>query len=177
MNFKTTFLPSQEHLAHIKEWLIKVNENTGGGFLCNWDVIVKAFNEKRLIALTENDFAIGFLIYQKSELILNIVIAEIRPSHRRTGLGKLLLNESFEKFRNQGIMVSELFCSPASSEIIWLKLGFTNFPDSTQWNGKILMFKPLVDNIKPAISSKSKTDKVMLWNCRINLADRIKPIA
>jgi predicted GNAT family acetyltransferase len=157
MNYKLNFSPNQNHQSQIREWLIEENENSGEGFLCNWSVISKAFNENRVITFTEKDFPIGFLVYRKSELILNIVIAEIKPSHRRKGIGKLLINETFEKFKNKGILVSELSCSPASSERIWLKLGFINFPESNRWNGEILMYKPLIENLEPDISRKLKT--------------------
>ena len=177
MKYKSNFLTNQNQLSQIKEWLNEEDENTGEGFLCNWNAIFRAFNEKRLITLIENDLAIGFIVFEKHELVIEIVIAEIKPSHRKKGLGRLLIENVFEKFKKEGILVAELSCSPASTERIWKKLGFLKFPESSKWNGETLMFKPLIENFNPIISENSKDDNNIYSNCNIILKDSFGEIA
>ncbi|MEA3451526.1 MAG: hypothetical protein U9Q83_06435 [Bacteroidota bacterium] len=88
MNIKTVVKPLKKHISEIEKWLIEERNKTGDGFYCNWNVIENAIKENRIIVLTIDDFAIGFVTYRIDELIANIDIAEINPKYRKKEYGK-----------------------------------------------------------------------------------------
>lgn len=173
MNYKTIFKPTEIHLSQIEKWLIDELNETGIGFYNNWNIISKAFINNELIVLTENDFAIGFLVYNIYEIIIEIDIAELKPDYRNKGLGKKLIEDTLSEFKKNGMMICELFCAPENSEPIWKSLGFENFPNFPN-DDKIRMFKPLVPTLK--ISEPNQvTERIEIWNMEPHLAERNDP--
>ncbi|WP_109438253.1 GNAT family N-acetyltransferase [Aquimarina sp. AU119] len=117
--------------------------------------------------------AIGFLVYRIYELSAVIDIAEIKPSERKKGIAKELINETLEHFKKKGVLVARLYCSPEDSEPFWQRIGFENFPNLPH-DSKINMFKPLVETLQPI--DKIETDSIInLWDCEPHLADYIDP--
>jgi len=173
MNYETNFKPTEKHLSQIEKWLIDELNKTGIGFYNNWNIIAKAFDKNELVVLTENDSAIGFLVYNIYEIITKIDIAELNPDYRNKGLGRKLVEDTLSEFKKNGMMVCELFCSPENSEPIWKNLGFQNFPDFP-YNSKIRMFKALVPSLKIS-ESNEKNERIELWNMEPHLAERNNP--
>ncbi|WP_338731433.1 GNAT family N-acetyltransferase [Mangrovimonas cancribranchiae] len=169
---KTNFHPSEKHLADIKNWLIKEWNETKSGFYCNWNIIEEEFAKNNVAVITENDFVIGFLVYRIYEFQAIIDIAETKPTERKKGIARKLINDTLDYFGQKGVLVCELFCSPENSEPFWKRIGFENFPDLPH-NSRINMFKPLVETLKPTEKAKSDT-KISLWNCEPYQADREK---
>ena len=170
---KTNFHPSKEHLADIQNWLIEEWNKTNSGFYCNWNIIEDEYEKNNVAVIIENDLVIGFVVYGIYELRAVIDIAEIKPTERKKGIAKKLINDALDYFEQKGILVCELFCSPENSEPFWRKIGFENFPDLPHIS-RINMFKPLVETLKPCDNAKSDT-KISLWNCEPYQADNEKP--
>ncbi|MCX2679856.1 hypothetical protein OOZ15_07905 [Galbibacter sp. EGI 63066] len=83
---KLNLQPNKKYLGYIEEWLIDEKNKTNQGFYCNWNIILQAFTEKRLSTITENDNAIGFVVYRVYNLIAVIDIVEIKLSERKKGV-------------------------------------------------------------------------------------------
>ncbi|WP_417786555.1 GNAT family N-acetyltransferase [Tenacibaculum sp.] len=169
---KLNFTPTKKHLADIKNWLIEEWNRTNSGFYCNWNVIADEFSKNNLSIITDNDYAIGFAVYRIYEFQAIIDITEVKPTERKKGIAKKLINETLEYFKQKGVLVCELFCSPENSEPFWKRIGFENFP-TIPHNSKINMFKPLVETLKPMDKAQSDTN-ISLWNCEPYQADREK---
>lgn len=162
MDCQVNFVPNRKHLSQIEKWLIEEMNETNQGFYSNWGIIFKAFEKGELIILTENDYAIGFLVFNTTELIIEIDIAELKPDYRKKGLGRKLIDETLIEFQNRGVIICELFCSPESSEPIWKSMGFLNFPKLPR-STKIRMYKILI----PFLSTNEEGDsneKIELWD-------------
>jgi len=173
MNYVTNFNPTELHLSQIKKWLTEELNETGTGFLKHWNIIKKRFDSNELIVLTEDDFAIGFLVYSINEVIIEIDIAELKPNCRNKGLGRKLIDDALSEFKNNGMMICELFCSPENSEPIWKSLGFENFPEFPHDN-RIRLFKLLIPTLKNS-EPNEMSERIELWNMEPHLAERNNP--
>jgi len=165
---KTNLKPSEKHLYNIKNWLIDEWNKTDKGFYSNWDIISEAFTNKRLSVITENDIAIGFIVYRTYDRIAVIDITEIKPNERKKGLAKKLVNETLDFFKSTGVLAVELYCSPKSSKCFWERIGFENF-SVIPYDTKINMFKPLVEILEQ--SDKQESNVFKLWNCECHEVD------
>ncbi len=173
MKYQINFKPTKNHLEQIEKWLITEMEIDGEGFYNNWELIRSAYEKKNLITFTENDFAIGFLVYDINELIIEIKIANIKQNYRKKGFGRKLVEDTLDEFQKQGIMVCELFCSPGNSEPIWKSLGFRNFP-YFPYHNEIRMFKELVST-NEAFETKKESEQILLWNSEPHIANNKNP--
>ena len=169
---KTNFNPSEKHLADIKKWLTKEWNKTKSGFYDNWNIIENGFSKNNIVVITKNNFVIGFVVYRIHEFQAVIDIAETKPTERKKGIAKKLINDTLDYFAQKGVLVCELFCSPENSEPFWKRIGFENFPELPH-NSIINMFKPLVETFKPAEKAESDT-KISLWNCEPYQAEKEK---
>ncbi|WP_372745279.1 hypothetical protein [Lutibacter sp.] len=173
MQLVTNFNPIKKHLTQIKSWLLKEYSINGFGFYSNWDSILKAFENKNLIVLTDTNKAIGFLVYEFSNFIVKIDIANLKSDYINKSYGRNFINQSLEKFKSDGALVCELFCAPESSEPIWKSLGFENFP-SHFYSNEIKMFKPLVPTLQLSNLNQSK-EVIALWDCEPYRTKLINP--
>jgi GNAT superfamily N-acetyltransferase len=162
-----------DSLVQIRTWLFQEYEDTGKGFFCHWDMIVKAFEEARIILILDNNLVVGFLVFRVSDLVMDIKLAEIKPSHRGFGWGRKLIEKSFSILKAKGIVVAELFCSPQESEPFWKKLGFINFPVFGNTK-KIRMYKPLIPTLERSKTNEND-ETISLWNVGQHLAEKSWP--
>ena len=167
---KLNFNPTEKHLADIKNWLIDEWNKSNSGFYCNWNIIEDEFAENNVSIITENDCAIGFAVYRIYEFHAIIDITEIKPSERKKGIAKKLIDGTLEHFKLKGVLVCKLYCSPENSEPFWKRIGFENCPNLPH-DTKINMFKPLVETLQPKENAETDTT-ISLWNCEPYLADR-----
>lgn len=174
MKYETNFHPTSKHLSQIKKWLRNEQNQTNKGFFRHWDRIAQSFDKNELVILTENNCAIGFLLYDIiEEIIISIDIMEIEQKYRYKGLGRKLVVETLVNFRKRGNLICKLFCSPEDSEHFWKKLGFVTFPDFPGDN-RISMYKPLIKTLE--ISEKNiGLDRIELWNVDPAFAKKTKP--
>ena len=174
MNLNITYNPTVKHLSEIKDWLVEENNLLNQGFFCQWDIITVSFEQKRMIVITQNEIAVGFLTYLISDLVVNIVIAEVKPNKRKLGIGKELIKNSFSYFVENGILVAELFCSPEKSKIAWKKMGFTNFPDGIIEDSRTYLYQILVPTLDFCDNDNS-SEIIELWNEPDHIAERLAP--
>lgn len=161
-----SFQPKQDQVEIIKNWLIEEEKASGEGFYCNWEFILPSFYEKRGAILLIDKNPVGFATWRySSKHTATINYAEIKDIFRNNGYGKQLMLALFEKFIKENIYTVELQCSPASSEIIWRHLGFTDFPKHEyRWNGRN---KELYKILIPYLCQKEYNDEkefIELWN-------------
>lgn len=163
-----SFSPTSQEIGQIEQWLTDERNETGEGFLCNWRVIKSAFDENEIATILIDGEPVGFITWQIfSKRCAEIVIAEVKPSHRNRGLGKSLVNSLFEFFRKKNIVVVSLECSPESSEPIWRKLGFVDFPDTPEkYNlnpyGNKNLYRVLIPSLQTSQAGVGET--IELWN-------------
>ncbi|HZL11921.1 MAG TPA: GNAT family N-acetyltransferase [Prolixibacteraceae bacterium] len=163
MNLKVLSNPTLQHLEEIKKWLQTEDHSSNEGFFCQMDTIENSFRKNRLIVITKDDVAIGFLSYYYSDNIVNIEIAEVKPSERKKGIGKLLLQRSFDRFIKDEVLVAQLFCAPASSEKIWKRMGFNNFPNEIIKESRIYLYHILVETAE-FYTQENETELIELWD-------------
>lgn len=162
MGYSVTFAPNNYHQKEIREWLLKEDLQSNQGFYCNWHIIEEAFLKHQVAVITKNNLAIGFLYFVNGDKVVTIDIAEIKPENRKKGIGRLLMNSCMDRFRQEGKLVTELFCEPKSSEKVWKKLGFLNCPPNYLKDNKIRMYFPLVETSSYAFSSEDEI--IELWD-------------
>ncbi len=170
---KVNFQPNEKHFADIEKWLSAEWNETNQGFYSNWRMISEAFDKKKLIVITVNDYSVGFVVYKIYELTAVIDITEIKQSERKKGIAKKLINETLDLFKSKGVLVTELFCSPENSEPFWKRIGFLNFPklpDESQIN----MYKTLAETLQFSQENENETS-IKLWNCEPYQAKNVEP--
>jgi GNAT superfamily N-acetyltransferase len=163
LNCKIIFNPTPQHILQIKNWLKKEEQETREGFYCNWHIIIKSYHLNDLTILLLDNQAIGFIVFSKAELIVEINIAEVNPKYRAQGFGKVLIEKFLDNFSAKGYMVSELYCAPPSSQPIWERLKFTNFP-IFQRDPKIRLYRSLVTTLTPVLDVNVNDEVIELWN-------------
>ena len=119
-----------------------------------------------------DEFAIGFVIYRIDEYISKIDIAEINPKYRKKGYGRKMINDCLNHFKNHGVLVTELYCEPKSSEKIWKNFDFLNFPKLPYDNNIIRMFRPLVERLKIDTEINKEDEIIELWNEEPHIAKK-----
>ena len=164
IEYRISFNISEVEINDIKNWLIVEQKVFKEGFYCNWDIIKSAFNDNHLIVIFVNEIAVGFAIWTNSDYTSTIDIVEIKPTHRMMGLGRKLITYLLEHFKNNNIYVAQLQCCPESSEPIWRKLDFVDFPDGLfDKNRNKQLYKILVLHLKP-VENNTSSNKIELWN-------------
>ena len=162
LDFQLNLSPIQSDLKEIGKWLIQENKTSGNGFYCNWNIIEKAFRNKKLITLNHYNLPIGFLVWSKGEIYVEIDIMEIKPENRNSGIGKYFFNQTATFFKEEGFLAIKLFCSPSESEKFWKKMNFIKFPDRGYSESDLTYYKPLIENEQT--TKKNSENKIELWN-------------
>ncbi|MBE9468619.1 MAG: GNAT family N-acetyltransferase [Bacteroidetes bacterium] len=148
MNLDITSTPSFIQLNEIREWLEYEDRQSNKGFFCQWNTIEPAFKKGNAFLLSDDDNkAIGFLTFYISDKIVDIGIAEVKPSERKKGIGGNLIKLCSDYFIKQGVQVVQLYCDPKSSEIFWKKIGFKSFPKGVINDSRIYLYKIIVPHL------------------------------
>lgn len=176
-----SFKPSKKIFKEIESWLVEEYNKTKQGFYCNWNLIEDAYRDKKFASISYNNQAIGFIVWQEFDFAVTIHICEIKPSERGKGYLRESFTEICDYFLNKNIVVLSLECMPATSEPIWRKLGFKDFPDMPKFglysrseNKKL--YKGLISNIFENEVTPDNSEVIELWNLQPNENDKIEPI-
>jgi predicted GNAT family acetyltransferase len=166
---QVNFSPTIKQINEIERWLIAENRKTGDGFYCNWMSIKNSFDKQQMITISANNKTVGFATFDiESKNTAVIEIVEIRPSCRKMGFARELTNELFNFFERQFIKVVFLNCSPETSEPIWKKIGFIEFPDPIDnYNSRALSGKPLYKILTDHMQTNTfefADETIELWN-------------
>ena len=129
-NCQVTFSPTDKQVDEIEKWLIAERQKTGDGFYCNLDSIKSSFDNNKLATISLNNITIGFATWRlTTDKTARIEIAEVRPTHRKKGIGKNLITQLLNFLKEKGVCLVDLQSSPDTSELVWKRLGFVEFPD------------------------------------------------
>jgi GNAT superfamily N-acetyltransferase len=168
-SYQVTFSPTDNQVSEIEKWLIAERQKTGDGFYCNWNIIKSSFDNGELATISLNSKAIGFATWRlTTDKTARIEIAEVKPTHRKKGIGKILMTQLLNFLTDKGVCVVDLQCSPDTSEPVWKRLGFVEFPDSPEnynFNSgdNKKLYKILTEHLKT--SSVQRSDETIeLWN-------------
>ena len=186
-DLKVCITPTKKHLLDIDKWTIEDNQSNGTYY--DSEYINSAFNRNDIYVLTKEDFAIGFIVFLKSNLVLDIKLAGIKYEYRGRKYGSMLINETLNHFKNEGVLVSELYCSPVYTEYFWARLGFLKFSKEFK-SSRVRMYKPLIkteellnsvekgDDIIKLTNSYSKNKTYWTWKLKFknNTSVLINPI-
>ena len=180
-NASISFNPSLINLSEIEGWLIEEDRKNNEGFYCNWKLIKKSFEEKCLAVISFNNSAIGFITWYESELVATIDICEIKPTERGKGYLKILFTEVCAFFLKKNIVTLSLECAPASSEVVWRKLGFIDFPEMPKLGiysdyGNKKLYKVLISNVYENEEIIEGSETIELWNVEPHEKESIAPI-
>jgi len=164
-----SFHPTNEEIAQINQWLFKEDNLTGEGFYCNWNIINRHYSEGRMATISINKKNVGFVIWTEFESVARIEIIEVKPSYRKRGLGKRLVDELIIRLRENGTCVLDLQCSPATSEPIWRRLGFIDIPGTEENtnNGERFgkeLYQILIPHSESTTLVDDEDDVIQLWN-------------
>jgi len=161
--FQINTTPTQFDLETIEKWLIEEDKKFNEGFYCNWTIIEKSFQKNELVTLNFKERPIGFLVWSKGEIYVEIDILEIKPEHRKKGIGQYFFEKISEYFKQKGFLAIKLFCSPRESEKFWIKMGFIKFPKRGYSESDLTYFKPLIE-LQTTITNGQTENKVELWD-------------
>ena len=180
-NVSISLNPPLKSLNEIEEWLIDEDKKTKQGFYCNWKIIKKSFEEKNFAVISVNNSAVGFITWNESELVGTIDICEIKPTERGKGYLKILFTEVCAFFLKKNIVALSLECAPASSEVVWRKLGFIEFPEMPKLGiysdyGNKKLYKVLISNVYENEEIIEGSETIELWNVEPHANDSIAPI-
>ena len=116
--------PAKYHLIDVKNWLSQEWKEKNEGFFCNWRIIERAYEENQILVGVDDRETIAFLIYSivGEKIIFDII--EVKPSHRKLGLGTQFLKSCIEYLRLKMILKIEVDCINETSENLCKKLGF-----------------------------------------------------
>jgi hypothetical protein len=90
-----------------------------------------------------------------------------------------LINKLLENFIRQNIYAVDLQCSPASSEVVWKKLGFrdiSNFSEGKRFSptGNKQLYRILIPHLETTIG-QDKDEYIELWNDEHHLTNDCNP--
>jgi hypothetical protein len=163
-DWKVSFAPTENQKNEVERWLKLEREETGEGFYCNWNIIDEAFKEKKIATISIGRKAIGFVIWSVRQFSATIDIVEIDRKYRKKGAGRVLITSLLNLLAAKDILAVDLQCSPPSSERVWRKFRFIDFPlggdgeaGSNKW-----MYKILVPYLKPRFPDNGEV--VLLWH-------------
>lgn len=174
ISIEISFDPTIKQFNEIEKWLRDEDKKSDEGFYCNLHFIQKSFNQNEMAVISLDKKVIGFVTwYYPSEHSARIYFAEIKPSNRKQGYGKILIEQLFNKFVEKHIFVVDLECSPDTSEKYWRKLKFIDFPKNVINDSENKqLFRILIPNLKQSKINK-KGDEIQLWNNNTYLINNI----
>lgn len=143
--YNIMFQTDYAQLEQLKAWMITENEQRTS-FVHDISIITKHSNENTLATISLGDETVGFVTWDIFKRSGHIVVAAIAPKHRRSGIGRYLIEALFTHLLKQGILALYLECPSAVSEMFWRKMGFQKMPaiDGYSNNNTPRLYKSLL---------------------------------
>lgn len=168
--YEITFKPKKFQLAEIKKWLIEEDIKAKSGFYCNWRNIKASFGENKIVIISQNGSSVGFATWRitsSANKVARVDYMEIKPSLRKKGIGKILINHLTNFLENENILVVDVLCAPAESEHFWKRMGFLEFPSQlieSEFKScpHKKLYKILPDHLNPSFNPQSE-ETMELW--------------
>ena len=133
-----SFFPTTQNLARIANW-IQEESTLPLDQISNWKAIKSSFKRRELVVALIKNNPVGFFALLKGDHSILIMVAEVRRTYRRCGIGRKILNAVIESIKDENVLQLELMCEPPSSEIIWKKMGFDVMPTSELYSNSSIM--------------------------------------
>lgn len=170
---EVSFLPQSRDIDYIKQWLLQEDKKTGEGFYCNWNLILSSYRKGNLATISINEKPIGFVTWLEYEKTATINIIEISPKFRTRGLGRNLIDTLSDRLKENSICVIDLQCAPASSELVWKKMNYCEFPYGLIKNPERYkrLYRILVPPLKRTYQNSGEI--IELWNNEPHLTTNI----
>lgn len=168
-NYQVTFSPTDKQVGEIEKWLITERQKTEDSFYCNWNIIKSSFDKNELATISHNHKTIGFATWRlTTDKTARIEITEVKPTNRKKGICKELTTQLLNFLKDKGVCVVDLQCSPETSEPIWKRLGFVEFPDPPEnYNfnagANKKLYKILTEHLQTS-SVQPADETIELWN-------------
>ncbi len=157
---------SKSQINNLKEWLVKGQKARRSVFYNNWDLIGKCIEENRIICITVKGKVVAFSIWDEIDLSIHIKICEVKPTSRRKGIGRMLVENFMEHFRSNGSMAIYLDSKTPSSEIFWRQCGFIDFPWQKNrgiFDGEsVRLYKSLYEK-KEIVNTRTDDEVIEIW--------------
>lgn len=169
------FTPTENDLKTIEEWLFEEDEKLNSGFYCNFQTIKESLEQNRLVIVKREEKIVGFLVWEKRDLYIEINILEIHPKYRREGIGEYFGNQISNYFIQKEFKALKLFCKPIESEKFWKKMNFIKFPNIDYFQPDLTYFKPLIE-IKEVENKINSENRIELWDVEPYEAKDKEPI-
>ncbi len=120
-------------LRTILKWLKEEEDSNGHSFYCNREIIKRAHQGGGLTVLIgkQGEKAIAFALGDRT-----IDIIAVKESKRGLGYGELLFNYMEVIFREKGVNVLEIECTPETSVPFWERMNFTLYQDEHRFHGQ-----------------------------------------
>jgi len=134
------FSPTIQNLDEIGKW-IQEDQARPLDQISNWNAIESSFKRQELVVALIKNEPMGFFALLKGGNSVLIMVAEVRKEYRRCGISRKILNDVIASLKNENVNQLELMCEPASSEIIWKKMGFNSVPASELYSGQSIMLQ------------------------------------
>lgn len=135
-----SFFPSAENLAEIAKW-IQEEKGLPLDQISNWKAIESSFKRQELVVALIENISVGFFALLKGGDSVLLMVAEVRPEYRKCGIARKLLKAVVSSLQDEPVDRIELMCEPASSEIIWRKMGFDGMPASEPYGNSSVMLQ------------------------------------
>ncbi|HUX53850.1 MAG TPA: GNAT family N-acetyltransferase [Williamwhitmania sp.] len=160
---KLVINPSFEMLRQVECWLKDEYENSCSGFYPSWDIIRHRFDNGQVILLQAKGRAVGFICWYGTSAVKFIDFVEVMPHARRRGLGRFMVEECLDVFREIGCVVVSLECPYFASLPFWRSLNFIpNTAGISCVNQR--MFKVLTTSLELSGLKSTDSPVVELWN-------------
>ncbi|SKA02072.1 Predicted N-acetyltransferase YhbS [Trichlorobacter thiogenes] len=129
------------HLIEILAWLEREERESGEGFNCNHEIIRDSLQKGEVFCAVAGTEVVGFVVHNRKSVGASIDILEVKPEHRRRGIGKLLALDAIKRLFASGAEFITVECAPRRSEPFWRDLGFlpTGEPRRSIWENPRLI--------------------------------------
>lgn len=174
--YAVSYIPTSEDLNKLRQWLLVEEQKHKEGFYCNWKIIYDHYDKKQLAVVYVKTKPVGFAIWNFDyEKIPEIKIMEIKPTYRRRGLGRILVDNLLNFLRNKYDVVF-VECSPHESESFWKNIGFQEFPQQHIFNTRPNkhLFLMLIPSLDYSVEFQNK-EVFEMWDEEPYLAKELNP--
>jgi ribosomal protein S18 acetylase RimI-like enzyme len=130
----------ESHVQTVCEWLLAEHLDTSGGLYDNAHMLPEAQSAGKLHCFVSLDEVLGFVMLHPMLESASISLLEVRPGHRRRGIGRQLANFAMGRLFAEGAKYIKVQCSPLQSEHFWRSMGFDTDVNREQghWSAPML---------------------------------------
>ena len=124
-------LSRAEDILNLRKWMeVEEHEGVEGNFLCNWNIIENAHEEKELLVYIDGPTNIP-AAYQVGGLVCPGIL-QVKHTHRRRGIGKKLVEYCIKRALRADRTLLYIQCKPSTSIPFWESMGFHLIEHDTQ---------------------------------------------